>query len=245
MLYELTRKYHIKILHIKILYMKENDVDRDAIDKFKGEWAKDWPELDVSHLETIGRIWRISEHLRRRFDLWLQPSGLNWETFDVIVSLRRRGAPYRMRPTELSEACLLTSGAMTNRLDRVERAGLIVRRPAPDDRRSVQVELTPKGIALADQVIQPHFAAARQLVECLDDKQRQTLAHLLREVLITLEPAGDGTASKNRAATDASGTAAGDAPKLRSKSGPARTASAPTTKGKRTRSNKSSSRMRC
>ena len=161
---------------------------RDAIDKFAGEWAKEWPALDVSHLETIGRIWRISEHLRRRFDVWLQPHGLNWESFDVIASLRRSGAPYRMRPTELSEACLLTSGAMTNRLDRVERIGLIARRPAPDDRRSVQVELTPKGMALVDQVIQTHFAAARQLLECIDDKERQVLANLLRKVLITIEP---------------------------------------------------------
>lgn len=165
------------------------------MDKFVSEWAKEWPALDASHLETVGRIWRISEHLRRRYELWLQPHGLNWETFDVIVSLRRRGAPYRMRPTELSEACLLTSGAMTNRLDRVERAGLIVRRPAPDDRRSVLVELTPKGIALADQVIQPHFAAARQLLECLDDRQQQTLAHLLHDVLTTLEPVDDEAAS--------------------------------------------------
>ncbi|WP_441260380.1 MarR family winged helix-turn-helix transcriptional regulator [Bradyrhizobium sp. 521_C7_N1_3] len=200
---------------------------RDAIDKFTGEWAREWPDLDVSHLETVGRIWRISEHLRRRFELWLQPHGLNWETFDVIVSLRRRGAPHRMRPTELSEACLLTSGAMTNRLDRVERAGLIVRRPAPDDRRSVLVELTPKGIALADQVIQPHFAAARQLLECLDDRQQQTLAHLLRDVLTTLEPVDDEVADDDGTAKASTGAAAGlDKGQAASKTG---------TKGKRAR----------
>ncbi|WP_161491959.1 MarR family winged helix-turn-helix transcriptional regulator [Bradyrhizobium centrolobii] len=216
-------------------------MNRDAIDKFAGEWATEWPALDVSHLQTVGRIWRISEHLRRRFEVWLQPHGLNWETFDVIVSLLRRGAPYRMRPTELSEACLLTSGAMTNRLDRVERAGLIVRRPAPDDRRSVQVELTPKGIALADQVIQPHFTAARQLLECLDDKQRQTLAHLLREVLTTLEPANDAAAGSNRVTKASSGApaVAGDVPPRRSRLGPAagegHSASKRTTKGKRAR----------
>ena len=187
-------KYDVKILHVKILYMKgPGDVKQDTMDKFVSEWAKEWPALDASHLETVGRIWRISEHLRRCFDVWLQPHGLNWETFDVIVSLRRSGAPYRMRPTELSEACLLTSGAMTNRLDRVERIGLIARRPAPDDRRSVQVELTPKGIALADQVIQTHFAGARQLLECLQDKERETLAVLLRKLLTTIEDGGDGS----------------------------------------------------
>ncbi|MBH5385026.1 MarR family winged helix-turn-helix transcriptional regulator [Bradyrhizobium diversitatis] len=200
---------------------------RDAIDKFAGEWAKEWPELDVSHLQTVGRIWRISEHLRRRFEVWLQPLGLNWETFDVIVSLRRSGAPYRMRPTELSEACLLTSGAMTNRLDRVERAGLIVRRPAPDDRRSVQVELTSNGITLADQVIQPHFAAARQLLECLDGKQQQTLAHLLRDVLTTLEPADGEAAGSDRMAKVSTSVPA--------KSGKGQAASKRTTAGKRAR----------
>ena len=171
---------------------------QDAVDKFVGEWACEWPALDVSHLETVGRIWRINEYLRRRFDLWLQPHGLNWETFDVIVSLRRSGAPYRMRPTELSESCLLTSGAMTSRLDRVEKMGLIARRPAPDDRRSVQVELTPKGIAMAEQVIQAHFAAARQLLECLHDDERRTLAHLLRKVLTTIEPAKGRTGVSDR-----------------------------------------------
>lgn len=204
---------------------------RDAIDKFAGEWSREWPDLDVSHLETVGRIWRISEHLRRRFELWLQPHGLNWETFDVIVSLRRRGAPYRMRPTELSEACLLTSGAMTNRLDRVERAGLIVRLPAPDDRRSVLVELTPKGFALADEVIQPHFAAARQLLECLDDRQQHKLAHLLRDVLTTLEPVDDEAA-------DDDGTTKGLTKALTATPagpGKGRTASKPDTKGKRAR----------
>jgi cytochrome b561 len=202
-------------------------VERDAIDKFAGEWAREWPKLDVSHLETVGRIWRISEHLRRRFELWLQPHGLNWETFDVIVSLRRRGAPYRMRPTELSEACLLTSGAMTNRLDRVERAGLIVRRPAPDDRRSVLVELTPKGIALADQVIQPHFAAARQLLECLDDRQQHTLAHLLRDVLTTIEPVDDEVAGDDGTAKALTAAPAGP--------GKGRATSRPGTKKKRAR----------
>jgi DNA-binding MarR family transcriptional regulator len=174
------------------------------MDKFASEWSKEWPTLDTSHLETVGRIWRISEHLRRRFDVWLQPHGLNWETFDVIVSLRRSGAPYRMRPTELSEACLLTSGAMTNRLDRVERLGLIARRPAPNDRRSIQVELTPKGIALTDRVIQTHFAAARHLLECLGDAERQTMAHLLRKVLSTLEPAKEGADGTSRTAETSS-----------------------------------------
>jgi DNA-binding MarR family transcriptional regulator len=216
-------------------------MNRDAVDKFAGEWAKEWPALDVSHLEIIGRIWRISEHLRRRFDVWLQPLGLNWETFDVIVSLRRSGAPYRMRPTELSEACLLTSGAMTNRLDRVERAGLIVRRPTPDDRRSVQVELTQKGIALADQVIQPHFDAARHLLECLDNKQRQTLAPLLREILVSLEPVKDGMVDRDQMAKASSGTSAepSDVTPRRSKLGPTtsagRTAWKRTTRGKATR----------
>ncbi len=162
-------------------------MERDIIDGLVDQWEAELPDLNVSHLETVGRIWRISEHLRRRFDQWLQPYGLSWEAFDVIVSLRRAGKPYRMRPSELSEACLLTSGAMTNRLDRIERLGLVARKPAPDDRRAIQVELTPKGVALVDEVLRTHFANARHLLDCFKPEERQILAVLLRKLLISVE----------------------------------------------------------
>ncbi|NGO53457.1 MarR family winged helix-turn-helix transcriptional regulator [Allomesorhizobium camelthorni] len=156
-----------------------------------GEWAVEWPELDASHIETLGRVRRISEHMRREVDGWLQPLDLNWETFDVLVTLRRSGPPYHLRPIDLNRACLLTSGAMTNRLDRVEQAGLIVRKPGTDDRRSIFVELTPAGLELANKAIEVHFSAARALLEPLAPQERATLAALLRKLLVQLEPMGE------------------------------------------------------
>lgn len=163
----------------------------DMIDEMVAEWAVQWPELDASHIETLGRVRRISELTRQQVDGWLQPLGLNWETFDVIATLRRAGPPYRLRPIDLNRVCLLTSGAMTNRLDRVEQAGLIVRRPGTDDRRSIFVQLTPAGLELANRAIEVHFASARALLEPLAPQERATLAILLQKILIRLEPVGE------------------------------------------------------
>jgi DNA-binding MarR family transcriptional regulator len=160
----------------------------DMIDRMVAEWTVEWPGLDASHIETLGRVRRISEHMRRKADSWLQPLDLNWETFDVLVTLRRSGPPYRLRPIDLNHACLLTSGAMTNRLDRVEQAGLIVRKPGTDDRRSIFVELTPAGLTLANKAVDVHFALARDLLEPLAAEERAVLAALLRKLLVRLEP---------------------------------------------------------
>lgn len=174
-------------------------VSDDSIDDFVREWGEEWPELDASHLETIGRIWRISEHLRRGFDKGLKPFGLSWESFDLIASLRRSGEPYRMRPSDLSAACLVTSGAITNRLNQVERLGLIERLADPTDRRAVQVALTPKGLSLADEVIRVQFSAARELLEPLQEDEQDTLVPILRKMLATFEPARRG--SRERSST--------------------------------------------
>lgn len=165
----------------------------DAIDEFVREWAAEWPGLDASHLETVGRIWRISEHLRRGFDQGLKPLGLTWENFDLIASLRRQGKPYRMRPSDLAAACLVTSGAITNRLNQVERLGLVERGPDPTDRRAVQVALTPKGLALTDEVIRVQFSVARELLKPLQPDERDLLVPILRKLLATFEPARPGS----------------------------------------------------
>jgi DNA-binding MarR family transcriptional regulator len=182
-------------VYVKILHVKVNIVIDDVMDDFVNEWAAEWPGLDASHLETIGRIWRISEHLRREFDKGLKPLGLTWESFDLLASLRRSGKPYRMRPSELNAACLLTSGAMTNRLNQVERLGLIERLSDPTDRRAIQVALTPEGLALAEKAIDVQFSAARELLRSLPPSEKDTLAPILRRILATFEPARDASAS--------------------------------------------------
>ncbi len=129
----------------------------DSIAEFIAGWRAERPDLDPSPLGIMGRTQRVTAHLMRHSDTWLVPLGLTWETFSVIASLRRAGEPFQMNPTELQRMSLLTSGAMTNRIDRVEALGLVERLPDPVDGRGVIVKLTTKGRALADQAIAAHF----------------------------------------------------------------------------------------
>src|SRR6188768_1549710 len=107
----------------------------DSVERMLDEWRRERPELNASPLGIQGRVVRLSGHLLRRVDEWLGPLGLSWEAFSLIVTLRRSGKPYKMRPTDILRESLLTSGAITNRIDRVAEMGLVKRYPDPDDRR--------------------------------------------------------------------------------------------------------------
>lgn len=173
---------------MKILNMKE-----DTIDKLLETWQHERPDLDPWPSGIAARIFRLSTHLRRHAETWLDPMGLSWETFEIITALRRNGAPYEMKPTALYKATFLTSGAMTNRLDRAHAVGLIVRMDDPDDRRGVVVRLTPAGLALANEAIERYYAESSQLMGHLRVKQRTDLANLLRELLMPMEDAAAET----------------------------------------------------
>ena len=108
--------------------MHKNDAD-DIIDTFMAEWSRARPDLDFQYLATLGRILRIATHLRDRMDSWLKPFGLTWEMFDLLASLQRSGSANGLRPTALYQACMLSSGATTNRIDRAEKLKLAARRP--------------------------------------------------------------------------------------------------------------------
>src|SRR5688572_23706580 len=110
----------------------------DTIDRFITEWSEAKPDLDVHYLATLGRIIRISAHLRDMVDEWLGEFGLTWDIFDLLVSLQKSGNPNGLRPTDLYESCLLSSGAITNRIDRAEKLGLAVRRPDRNDGRATR-----------------------------------------------------------------------------------------------------------
>ena len=159
----------------------------DQVDAILAQWARERPDLDASPMEIFGRILRTA----RRADIALQrvfkPYGLDFGLFDVLAALRRQGAPFRLPPSELNRWCMLTSGAMTKRLDRLERAGLIVRRADTEDRRSVLVELSPAGLALVDQVVVLHLENERELLAPLSPKMRVELSGLLRRLLAHLE----------------------------------------------------------
>lgn len=165
----------------------------DSIAEFIAGWRAERPDLDPSPLGIMGRTQRVTAHLMRHSDTWLAPLGLTWETFSVIASLRRAGEPFQMNPTDLQRMSLLTSGAMTNRIDRVEASGLVERLPDPVDGRGVIVKLTAKGRALADQAIAAHFEGLADVLGVLPATERRELGRLLGKLLVALEAAPAGS----------------------------------------------------
>jgi DNA-binding MarR family transcriptional regulator len=159
----------------------------DSIGVLLAEWRRERPDLDAWPIAVFARLWRLSEILVREADTWLAPLGLTFESFSVLVTLRRSGPPYQLNPTALYRESLLTSGAITNRIDRVEDAGLVRRLPDPNDRRGTIVRLTPQGVALADRAIARHFANMGQLLASLESADREQLTALLAKLLSSLE----------------------------------------------------------
>lgn len=159
----------------------------DSIDHFLRQWRKARPDLDPDGLGVFGRVRRISGHFMRRTERLLTDLGLGWEAFSVIVTLRRSGPPFALRPTDLLRESLLSSGAITNRIDRVERLGFVRRMADPHDRRAIVVKLTPAGRALADRAIKAHFEAMAAMLSALTTKERRDLAQLLGKLLVLME----------------------------------------------------------
>jgi DNA-binding MarR family transcriptional regulator len=165
----------------------DNVVQRDQIDLILSQWTRERSDLDTSPMEVIGRILRTSHRIDRSLHAVFKPFGLDFGLFDVLASLRRHGPPYQLPPSELNQWCMLTSGAMTKRLDRLEEAGLVRRRDDPADRRGVLVELSAAGLALIDQAVVAHLENERRILSPLTAEQRAELAALLRPLLIHLE----------------------------------------------------------
>lgn len=167
----------------------------DSIARFIEDWRRERPDLDPWPLGILGRTSRIYAHFLRRADSWLSPLGLTWETFSLIAALRRSGKPWELNPTELQRQSLLTSGAMTNRIDRVEALGFVERRPDPADRRGVIVRLTVTGRAMADKAIGVHFGETAAMLDALDARETAQLDQLLSKLLAGLEKTASGPVS--------------------------------------------------
>ncbi len=162
----------------------------DRADKLLDQWTREKPELE--NLETaamIGRLALIAAHLDKHIQANHKDSGLAKGEFDVLASLRRAGKPYVLSPTDLYKTVMLTSGAMTNRLDRLESKGWIARIQHKSDRRSTLVQLTDSGVELIDNVIQSHLNCEHSLVSTLSEQERQQLDALLKKWLAHFEPA--------------------------------------------------------
>src|SRR2546423_3575769 len=144
-------------------------MQHDSIDRIVDEWRRELPTLDASPITVIGRVTRLADILRRQVDEVLKPYGIGWDLLDVLGALRRAGPPFRRTPTALYRACMLSSGAMTNRIDRLERAGLVTRMPDPEDRRGILVGLTAHGLEVVDEAIAAVWATQAQLVAGLTE----------------------------------------------------------------------------
>jgi len=161
--------------------------DRDYVDLIIEEWARELPDLDTSGVGVIGRVSRLARYLERAIEPTFAPYGLNSAGFYVLAALRRAGPPYQLSPTQLYGSLLVTSGAMTNRLDRLQEAGLVTRIPDPGDGRSSVVALTEDGRRVADEVIQLHAANEMRLLSGLTAQERELLAELLRKLLLAYD----------------------------------------------------------
>jgi DNA-binding MarR family transcriptional regulator len=160
--------------------------ERDGVDLIIEQWQRERPDLDSSPIGVIGRISRLARELEQRLEPVYREYGLEPGWHDVLATLRRHGAPYRLRPTELTSASMLTSSGTTKRLDRLEHAGLIARAPDPDDRRGTLITLTPAGLELIDRLTAAHVENERRLLGALSDADRKRLADLLRKLQLGL-----------------------------------------------------------
>ncbi|MDX0551937.1 MarR family transcriptional regulator [Sinorhizobium medicae] len=159
----------------------------DHVDRLRGQWARELPDLDTEAMAIFGRAKRLSNLIGPSIDATFAAFGLDRGEFDVIATLRRSGPPYRLTPTELYTSLMLSSGGLTHRLDRLEKAGLIRREKAPRDGRSVHVVLTQEGAARAEQAFRADMANERRFLEPLDAQERQMLAGLLRKLIAGIE----------------------------------------------------------
>ena len=154
----------------------------DRIDRLLAEWRTERPELDAAAMAVVGRLLSIGRRLEGRANAALKPLGLHYTDLDVLATLRRGGRPYRRTPTELRESVLITSGAMTACLDRLERNGLIARVADPHDRRSSAAELTTEGRKRIDKAIAVRFEEAASALSPLSEGERARLAALLKKL---------------------------------------------------------------
>ncbi len=148
------------------------------------QWQRELPQLDTRAMQVVGQLGTVAQLMARD---WLNPlfaeHGLQPGEFDVLATLRRSGAPYALTPTALYEAAMLSSGGMTNRIDRLETAGLIERQKHPTDRRGVLVALTSQGKELIDKLVLLHVANEQRMLAALTAREQTQLGQLLAKLL--------------------------------------------------------------
>jgi DNA-binding MarR family transcriptional regulator len=164
---------------------------RDEVDDLVARWGAERPDLDVAPLQVMSRLSRLARHLDRARRAAFAAHDLEpWE-FDVLSALRRQGPPYQLSPGALLHATLVTSGTMTNRIDRLAAAGLVSRHRDPQDKRGVLVALTDRGKNAADAALAGLLTRERELLAGLAPGQQAELAGLLRLLLAPFDAQSD------------------------------------------------------
>ena len=154
----------------------------DAVDDILEQWSEERPELDTASLGVVVRVMSLYRAFVRQAGDALEPLGLELFEYDVLSALRRQGRPFALAATQLARATGLSSGAMTNRIDRLEDRSLVRRRRDPGDRRGVVVSLTAAGRRTIDEAIKLRLDAADESLQSLTSTEKQRLASLLRKV---------------------------------------------------------------
>lgn len=148
------------------------------------QWNRERPDLDVSPMLLLGRLGEAALVIaRERLNPLFAEYSLQPGEFDVLATLRRSGAPYALTPTALYDAAMMSSGGMTNRIDRLQQAGWVERRPNPEDGRGTLVALTKAGFALIDEVVGAHVANQRAVLSVLTEAEQRQLAKLLGKLI--------------------------------------------------------------
>ena len=158
----------------------------DRIDALVSSWQRERPGTDTETMALVARLLSVAAAIGGRLDAFAAEHGLDRGQGDVILTLRRSGPPYSLSPSRLAESTLVTSGTMTNRIDRLEERGLIERVPNADDRRGVDVRLTPAGKDLTERLVGEHVENEQRMLSALTKKERADLDRLTRKLLSSL-----------------------------------------------------------
>lgn len=163
---------------------------RDIVDEGLEAWKREFPHMDITTEGLVARIHKISRYIDKTLKETASDFGLTMGDWELLSSLRRQGPPYRLSPSQLSKDLMLSSGAMTNRLDNLEEAGLIVRLPHPEDRRGVIVELTEKGRDTWGEAVDVQAAKEKMFADALTDDEKDQANDLLRKMLLAFQEKG-------------------------------------------------------
>lgn len=163
----------------------------DGVDRVEEAWRRERPDIDVSSVGIISRLWRVSRHLERERNDRLVELGTDRVTLDVLAMLRRSGTPYRRTAGELTHSSLITSGGVSQRMDKLEQAGFVTRRIHPNDRRRIDVQLTGAGIHLVDDLLTDLMQHETELLAVLSETDKECLRRALKILLARFEHPDD------------------------------------------------------